>query len=234
MSWPRSIMFIRHAESLTNAMPEEEATRLPLGSHRYPLSEKGVHQSRILGKHLAERFGDTAFDTIVSSYYERATHTAQLAFPGCDVRIDERLAERRRGLRHSMTEAEYFAVYPGEDERWKREGPFHYGPLGGESGPDVMLRVRSFIQTLRSDFRHQSVVIVGHSHWYLFFQMAMHRITIAEYERRITAFELLKNAAYARYQAPSPGQMPTILEEEVVPWHGLLEETPNARQEAGR
>ena len=46
--------------------------------------------------------------------------------------------------------------------RRKREGKYWYRPPGGESRPDVALRVHSFLGTLTRDYREKSVLVVCH------------------------------------------------------------------------
>lgn len=224
LAWPRRIVFIRHGESVGNALKHDDAAcAFDHGTNRYALTERGRQQSVITGTHLRKHFGEQPFDVVFASHFLRAQQTAEAAFPGTPVIIDERLAERNRGLRHVLTEDAYFEHYPEEDIRRRREGLFHWSPVGGESCAQMMLRIRSFLLSLRVDHADQSVAIVGHCHWWLCCRLAFNELTIEEVEHCITAGRLIKNAAYAVYETPQNGR-PVRSHEEVVPWAGILDD----------
>jgi broad specificity phosphatase PhoE len=56
-------------------------------------------------------------------------------------------------------------------------GKYWYRPPGGESYPDVGLRLHSFLGRLTRDFREQSVLVVCHSVIVLMFRKLVERLS---------------------------------------------------------
>ena len=94
---------------------------------------------------------------------------------------EERIREIEFGILDGLTTDGMKAKYPEEFVRRKREGKYWYRPPGGESRPDVALRVHSFLGTLTRDYREKSVLVVCHSVVVLVFRRLLERWGEKEY-----------------------------------------------------
>lgn len=219
MGWPKTLVLVRHAESVGNTMKVDERAAYHTSSHAYPLTERGKAQAAITGEWLRQNF--PPFDVHYVSYYKRAKETMEIMFPDAKVYEDPRLAEAQRGIYHVMTREQMEARYPEELVRKEREGLYHYRPPGGENSPDVELRIHSFLGTLTRDCEDENVVIVVHGNWLIFFQRLLHRFSIDEAIRRYHE-GVVENASVTVYRNElSCGKSRLALEKEnVVPWEG--------------
>ncbi|HRH45634.1 MAG TPA: histidine phosphatase family protein [Pyrinomonadaceae bacterium] len=169
----KSLWLIRHGESIGNVARHEaeKCNALQIETpHRepdVPLSELGKEQAKRLGKWFAAQ---TEKPTIIyTSPYIRAMETTQIlaesaGFERNDItiKLDERLRERELGVFDCLTKDGAMLKYPdlcGLRERW---GKFYFRPPGGESWADVVLRLRSFIETNLSKLNNENVLIVTH------------------------------------------------------------------------
>ncbi len=85
------------------------------------------------------------------------------------------------GILDGLTTKGMNEKYPEEFARRQREGKYWYRPPGGESRPDVALRVHSFLGTLARDYRRRSVLVVCHSVVVLVFRRLLERWGETEY-----------------------------------------------------
>jgi broad specificity phosphatase PhoE len=67
--------------------------------------------------------------------------------------------------------------YPREKGREELNGKYYYRPPGGESYPDVNLRVHDFIGTMVRECRMEKVLVVCHSVIVLSFRRLLERMT---------------------------------------------------------
>jgi broad specificity phosphatase PhoE len=102
-------------------------------------------------------------------------------FPA-DARIvhDERLREKEFGILDRMTKFGIRAQYPTLDEQRQHVGKFYFRPPGGESWCDVILRLRSVIDTLTREYRGARVLIVAHQVIVNCFRYLFERMTEAD------------------------------------------------------
>lgn len=227
MGWPRSLVLVRHGESLGNTMTVSERATYECSTHAYPLTERGREQARVTGEWLKTKFGP--FDVRYTSYYRRAKETMELLCPDEKYYEDARLAEANRGVFHVMTRDEIERHFPFELKRKDREGLYHFRPLGGENWPDIELRIHSFLSTLSRDCDDAKVCIVVHGHWLILFQRLVERFSIEEAERRYHG-AVVKNASVTWYEAERVCGKPRLVlrEHNVVPWDGVVPEAPSS------
>jgi broad specificity phosphatase PhoE len=78
--------------------------------------------------------------------------------------VDERLREREFGVLDRLTKAGIEQRFPDQVELRARIGKFYYRPPGGESWTDVILRLRSFVDTLSLHYAEPGsrVLVVAH------------------------------------------------------------------------
>ena len=224
MSWPGTLVLVRHAESEGNIRSADERAAFDTPTHEYALTERGREQARITGEWLRAN-GHHIFDVFYTSYYRRAQETMQVMFPGANVRVDPRLAEAQRGIWHTMTHDQIKARFPEEFVRREREDLYHYRPFGGENWPDVELRIHSFLGTMARDAcRSERWLIVCHGHWLVLFQRLIHHFPI---ERAMDKYRshIFGNASVTIYhRTQEEGKEPRLFlhRENIVPWEGML------------
>ncbi|TCW30821.1 histidine phosphatase family protein [Gulbenkiania mobilis] len=173
--WPDYLWVVRHGQSAGNvARDEAESAGLALidiatRDMDVPLSVLGERQSRALGQWFG-RLGEDATPTVVlCSPYKRARMTAKLILEhaGHDqaeipLVADERLREKEFGILDRLTKHGIAQRYPELHAQRRHVGKFYFRPPGGESWCDVILRLRSMLDTLTRDYRGERVLIVAH------------------------------------------------------------------------
>lgn len=195
--YPNRVVFVRHAESVGNIRTREEQRAFPVGTNMYELSPRGRDQARLTGERVRELFPNP--DRVIRSYFARTNETARILYPDLDIREDELLAERNRGMWTDATEEEVRLHAPWEIRRRDAQGPYHYSPPGGESPPQVERRVRDFRRSIRGNYSGKTIVVVGHSQWILFWQKVVHGWSIDETMSRYEKEDWVANASILVY-----------------------------------
>ena len=224
MAWPKLLVFVRHGESEGNVLNADERAELEIPTHEYALTPRGRNQALMAGLYLSKEFG--SFDVYYTSTYRRAKETMALMYPDVkEPHEDPRLDEADRGIWHTMTKEDIEKFMPWEIKRKNRVGLYRYRPFGGESWPQVELRIHSFLGTLARDYSGDRVLIVGHGNWFILFQRLIHHFSIKEAERRYHE-AVLENTSITVYEeAAIGGKSRMVLNKKYdnfVPWKGLL------------
>ena len=191
--WPQRLWIVRHGQSAGNvARDAAEASKLAwidiaTRDVDTPLSDLGRRQAEALGVWfgaLPEHGKPTA---ILSSPYLRSMQSAEIIreHAGAAARIerivaDERLREKEFGILDRMTTHGIRQTYPALSEQRQHVGKFYFRPPGGESWCDVILRLRSVLDTLTRDYTRHSVLIVAHQVIVNCFRYLLERMTEAE------------------------------------------------------
>jgi broad specificity phosphatase PhoE len=173
--WPDTLWIVRHGQSAGNvARDAAEAARLHLIDIEWrdvdtPLSELGEAQADALGRWYEAMPAAARPSVVLCSPYVRARETAvrivapwQAADRGLVLQQDERLREKEFGILDRLTKAGIVHKYPELAEQRKHVGKFYFRPPGGESWCDVVLRLRSVIETITREYRRERVLIVTH------------------------------------------------------------------------
>ena len=135
-----------------------------------PLSPLGEEQSRALGEWFAARPAEQRPTVLLVSPYLRARQTAALideaggaALDMPEV-IDERLREKEFGVLDRLTKLGIEQRFPDQAMLRARIGKFYFRPPGGESWCDVILRLRSVLDTVSLHHSQPGtrVLIVAH------------------------------------------------------------------------
>ena len=172
--WPQEIWLVRHGQSAGNVA--RELAEAAAGHHidiadrdvDVPLSELGEQQSAALGAWFASLPPDARPNVVLHSPYVRATKTANLIMQHLErdellcVLADERLREKEFGVLDRLTTHGIAHLFPDLYEQRRHVGKFYFRPPGGESWCDVILRLRSVMDTLERDFCGERVLIVAH------------------------------------------------------------------------
>jgi broad specificity phosphatase PhoE len=173
--WPAKLWIVRHGQSAGN-VAREAAHAAGLGvidiAHRdvdVPLSELGERQARALGHWFGSLPEDQKPEIVLSSPYVRARQTARAVCEAGGVVgearppiVDERLREREFGIFDRLTTAGIREKYPELAEHRALLGMFYHRAPGGESWADVILRLRSALDTVSLHYADRRVLIVCH------------------------------------------------------------------------
>ena len=170
--WPERLLIVRHGQSAGNIARElaeakmSDTIDIDARDVDVPLSNLGHRQARAIGEWLKHQPAEKRPNIILSSPYKRALQTAEeirQAIGAGKVLFDERLREREFGVLDRLTSRGIKSKFPHEAELRARLGKFYYRPPGGESWTDVILRLRSVLDSLARDYADQRVLIVCHS-----------------------------------------------------------------------
>lgn len=173
--WPDVLWIVRHGESAGNvARAAADAAGLPTidiptRDVDVPLSALGERQATALGRWFAALSAHQRPNVLLSSPYLRARQTAELvrAAGGVstdvhDVTVDERLREKEFGILDRLTTRGIGQRFPEQADFRRLLGKFYHRPPGGESWCDVILRLRSAIDTISLHHCGDRVLIVCH------------------------------------------------------------------------
>ena len=75
---------------------------------------------------------------------------------------DERLREKEFGILDRLTKFGIRERFPELAEQRAHVGKFYFRPPGGESWCDVILRLRSLLDTIVREYRRERVLVVSH------------------------------------------------------------------------
>ncbi len=175
---PDVIWLVRHGESAGNVARDRAeacgslAIEIPGNVKRdvdVPLSPLGEQQSVALGRWFSAMACDDKPTVVLCSPYLRARATAMIILEAAGVAagdiafvVDERLREKEFGIYDRLTKFGIKERYPEQYELRSALGKFYHRPPGGESWCDVILRLRSIIDTLSREYRTERVLIVAH------------------------------------------------------------------------
>jgi broad specificity phosphatase PhoE len=173
--WPSRLWIVRHGQSAGNVARDAAHAaglgRIDLATRDVDvtLSELGHEQASALGDWFAAMPAEERPEVVLTSPYLRARQTAEavraaggLALPDEPFCIDERLREREFGILDRLTSLGIRELHPDQAEARSVIGKFYHRPPGGESWCDVILRLRSALDTLSLHHADKRVLIVGH------------------------------------------------------------------------
>ena len=243
--WPSLLVVMRHAESEANLRREtlyRENSRdthvgLPVRDVDVELTEHGRWQAREVGGYLNGRM--PPFDVVYVSPYRRTRHTADLVSEAMGRAprrvIEERLREKEFGILEGLTRHGIHEFHPEEEERKKQVGKYYFRPPGGESYPDINLRVHSFIGTMVREHAGERVLVVTHSVVVLCFRRLLERMEESEV-LDLDRIDEVKNASLLIYRVGSRDGLHGVLNRtdwNLAPWESS-ERPENPPRAAGR
>ncbi len=234
--WPDLMWIVRHGESTGNVAREaaeaagQSLIEITTREIDVPLSPLGQRQSEALGRWFAKLPPEQRPTVVLSSPYARARITAELVLAKAEIDpkgviflVDERLREKEFGILNRLTSFGIKQKYPEHVEARSLLGKFYFRPPGGESWCDVILRLRSVIDTLTREYSQERVLIVSHQvvvncFRYLFERLTEEQILAIDRERdvpncSITAYEYEPSAGNAGQLALRLANFTTPLEE---------------------
>ena len=174
-NWPARLWLVRHGQSQGNVARDaaDEAGHheiaIDVRDVDVPLSELGRKQAEAAGRWFAALPADERPEVILASPYVRARETAEiicrqgaLAGGPAHAIVDERLREREFGIFDRLTTVGIGERFPEEAAHRRRLGKFYHRPPGGESWADVILRLRSMLNTINLHYCDRRVLVVCH------------------------------------------------------------------------
>lgn len=191
--WPAQLWLVRHGQSQGNVARDEahEGGKLVIDLKwrdvDVPLSDLGEQQAAAAGRWFAARPEADRPQILLSSPYVRARQTADaicnaggLAGGAKSTVLDERLREREFGVFDGLTTAGIRARYPDEAAHRAKMGKFYHRPPGGESWADVILRLRSSLNSIALQYEGKRVLIVCHQVVVLCMRYILEELTEAQ------------------------------------------------------
>jgi broad specificity phosphatase PhoE len=172
--WPARLWLVRHGQSAGNVAREaalrDALHRIALDGRDMdvPLSPLGERQAHALGDWFSRLAEAERPDVLLCSPYLRARQTTELfraaggAIGDEPICADERLREKEFGILDGLTAPGIADTYPDQAEFRRLLGKFYHRPPGGESWCDVILRVRSLLDTVSLHYAGRRVMIVCH------------------------------------------------------------------------
>jgi broad specificity phosphatase PhoE len=173
--WPEVLWLVRHGQSAGNVAREKaEAAAVPLidiatRDMDTPLSALGEQQAIALGRWFGVMPAAVRPTVVLCSPYVRAVETARLVLSAAGIepdaltfQRDERLREEEFGALDRLTKVGIRQKYPELAEQRGHVGKFYFRPPGGESWCDVILRLRSVLDTITREYRRERMLVVAH------------------------------------------------------------------------
>ena len=226
LRWPERLWIVRHGQSAGNVAREAalagDLTHIALNTRDMdvPLSALGRDQARALGHWLAALPQGEEPETALVSPYRRAVETAELVReagglpagePFC---LDERLREKEFGIVDGLTARGIAELMPDQAQFREVLGKFYHRPPGGESWCDVILRLRSLLDTVALHHEGQRVLIVAHQVVVLCLRYILEKMDEPQI-LAIDAEQQLANCAITEYRFDSdtggPGGGPALV-----------------------
>jgi broad specificity phosphatase PhoE len=188
--WPDRLWIVRHGESAGNVARDAAhaagLARIDIQERDVdvPLSRRGEEQSAALGRWFAAQPAADRPEVVLSSPYRRAMQTSRLigeaggfAPDAPDLVVDERLREKEFGILDGLTTLGIKQVHPEQAEFRRVLGKFYHRPPGGESWCDMILRLRSALDTIALQRGGRRVMVVGHQVVVLCFRYLLENMT---------------------------------------------------------
>jgi probable phosphoglycerate mutase len=191
--WPTRLWLVRHGQSQGNVARDEahEAGQLVIDLDwrdvDVPLSDLGQRQAEATGRWFAALPEDQRPEVLLSSPYVRARQTAEAICKGGGLAggakstvLDERLREREFGVFDGLTAMGIREKYPDEAAHRAKMGKFYHRAPGGESWADVILRLRSAMNSIALQYENRRVMIVCHQVVVLCLRYILEELTEAQ------------------------------------------------------
>ena len=168
--------FVRHGETEWNAQGRW------CGRTDGPLSDAGRRQAEL----LAQRLRLLAFEALYSSPLGRALETARTIGKAIELEpvVDQRLVELSYGVWEGKTYEETRRVAPEDYRAWEAD-PASVAPPQGETGVQLVERVRPFLDELAQRHLTGNVVVVCHRTVCRLIACHIMGIPLSEYRQRI-------------------------------------------------
>ena len=203
---PETLVLVRHAQSVGNIISRDERANHEIANHAYPLTPKGKRQTKLVSDVLRQEFGGGFFDSSFCSTFRRTKETLKIILGRSSVSLieeDSRLDEKWDGIFHDLPNSFTLEKYSDQHNLRERAGYYHFRPPGGESGPDIEVRIRSFFQDVHLA-QKKKVLICCHGSWLLFLRRLLQGWSVDEFHSRKKS-DVPKNCSIYMYQKAEEG-----------------------------
>ena len=168
-----NVVLIRHPQTEGNVLSNSDMTKLERPNHLFQPTEKGEWQVRqALRTYIDLKFPKPT--ALYCSTFLRTRVVVEAFHDHFHVPIieDSRLNEKWDGIFHSIAKEDATIRYPEQIEIQRKYGWYHYSPPGGENGPTVELRIRSFFTDIWQCglYESRTLVIGAHGNWLNLFE----------------------------------------------------------------
>jgi probable phosphoglycerate mutase len=174
--WPERLWIVRHGESAGNVARDAAMSAglariaVEVRDVDVPLSPRGEVQSKALGRWFASEPQSSRPEVVLCSPYVPAQMTGELIRRAGGLSLaegqsfipDERLREKEFGMLDRLTTTGIAQLYPEQAEARRLLGKFYYRPPSGESWCDVILRLRSALDTISLHHGGRRVLVLTH------------------------------------------------------------------------
>ena len=173
--WPSRLWIVRHGESAGNVARDAAYDRksalidIQVRDVDVPLSALGQKQAQALGDWFGSLPANERPEVVLTSPYLRARSTAEAIRAGRGLGprfkqfvVDERLREKELGILDRLTRLGIEQRHPELAASRQLVGKFYFRPPAGESWCDVILRLRSVLDTISLHYSNRPVLIVAH------------------------------------------------------------------------
>jgi probable phosphoglycerate mutase len=169
--WPSRLWIVRHGESAGNVARDAAHARgaalidVMARDVDVPLSPLGEQQAAALGRWFASLPAEERPHVVLTSPYLRARDTANAVRHAGGLTpavVDERLREKEFGILDRLTRLGIEQRHPELAAARQSVGKFYFRPPAGESWCDVILRLRSVLDTISLHYGGKHVLIVAH------------------------------------------------------------------------
>lgn len=220
---PTHLWIIRHGQSAGNVARDAaelgglDAVALSTRDIDVDLTDLGIRQAEAAASWLHSQPEGLRPTLIISSPYQRARNTAGIIGTRLQLQdyplpiLDERLRERELGILDHLTRRGIEAGHPDEAARMTALGKFYHRPPGGESWCDIILRVRSWFDTICREFPEERIVVVTHSVVLMCLTYLIERMDESTL-LAIDAHQAIANCGVTAYARAESSTMPARLE----------------------
>lgn len=239
MKFQNNVIWVRHAQSVGNTMTQDERAELDIPNHKYDLTLKGLEEGILAGRYLKRFFEQQKRYRVVRAYqstFVRTQATLAIILDQLGVKItpitDPKLDEKWDGIFHELTKKEISERYPDQVRLRERSGYYHYRAPGGESCPDVELRIRSFVEgellqkgsgpeDCARDLGWGSSsrgcdLIVCHGRWYQLYQKYSQGLSVDEF------LGIKEKSEYPNCSITIYNTAGKTIVDNINPWEGIL------------
>ncbi len=190
---PLDLILVRHGHSEGNCALEAAKTGdmsfmtdefRQRSASDYRLTELGVQQARTAGRWIRDwqtHEGVASFDRFYCSSFVRTRETAGLlGLDGAQWQLESLLRERDFGLWAGRDRGDIAERFPLSNEQKQRDR-FLWRPEGGESTPDLDMRVRDVLASLAREMSGRRVVCVTHEDVMWAFRYRLEKLTVQQW-----------------------------------------------------
>lgn len=150
------LLLTRHGETDWNLIHRYQ------GQSDVPLNQTGIRQAEQLAKRLASEKIDAIYSSDLSRAVDTAKEIVKTREQAPAVHKDARWRELSFGKWEGLNHEEIEAQWHDEAAKWYAD-PVNLSPPGGENMLQLVDRIQSAVDELKSKYKNQTALVVTHS-----------------------------------------------------------------------